>query len=599
MTANHDPLPHWDMTSVFPGLESPEFVRGAADNNAAISRLVQLFDKHAVGEQPEAPLDGRTVQAFDAVLAEYNAVFEQTRTVATYIRCFVDTDTRNTIAQARLSELQRSMVALTKLGTRFIAWVGSLDVDALIARSAAARDHAHALRKLKQRAQHLLTPAEEALAADLSLTASSAWQKLYDDVSSQIVVAFERDGKTESLGMPQIRNMAFDPDRDVRRRAFEAEAAAWKQNAVPIAAALNSIKGETNVLSKRRKWDTPLDAALFGNSIDRQTLDAMMQAARESFPDFRRHYRVKAKAMGVEKLAFYDLFAPVGKSSKTWSYVEGCAFVRENFGAYSEKLRDFADRAFRENWIDAEPRPGKVGGAYCAGLRRGESRILSNYNYAFGGVTTMAHELGHAYHNLCLANRTPLQSRTPMALAETASIFCETIVTQAALKDADTQEQIAILEESLQGSSQVVVDITSRFLFEQSVLEKREQRELSVDEFCELMRDSQLRTYGDGLDENGLHVWMWAAKPHYYGSSYYNYPYMFGLLFGLGLYARYQKDPEPFKAGYDELLSGTGMDDAAALAGRFGIDIRTPDFWRGSLDIVRADMVRFEQLVNA
>jgi oligoendopeptidase F len=272
----------------------------------------------------------------------------------------------------------------------------------------------------------------------------------------------------------------------------------------------------------------------------------------------------------------------------------------EQFGTYSERLSGFAARAFAEHWIDAEPRPGKRDGAYCTGLRGEESRVFANYKPVFGGVSTLAHELGHGYHNVNLAQRTPLQRSHPMTLAETASIFCETIIRHAALQKADEQEQLAILEASLQGSCQIVVDITSRFLFEQRIFEKRQQRELSVDELNDLMLEAQRETYGDGLDEELLHPYMWAMKPHYYstGRSFYNYPYMFGLLFGLGLYARYQQDPETFKRGYDDLLSSTGMADAATLAGRFGINLRTEDFWRASLEIIRQDIDQFEALIQ-
>jgi pepF/M3 family oligoendopeptidase len=326
----------------------------------------------------------------------------------------------------------------------------------------------------------------------------------------------------------------------------------------------------------------------------------MMHAAREAFPDFRRYMRAKAHALGLDVLSWYDIFAPVGKTSRTWNYSDATDFIVEQFGTYSRKMSEFAARAFREQWVDAEPRPGKRDGAFCMALRKDESRVFTNFKPVYEGMSTLAHELGHGYHNMVKASRTMLQAVTPMTLAETASIFCETIVRHAALRDADRQEQIAILEASLGGTNQVVVDITSRFLFESRVFETRRQRELSVDEFKDLMLQAQKETYGDGLDQNALHPYMWAMKPHYYRTdlSFYNYPYMFGELFGLGLYARFQQDPEDFRASYDDLLSSTGMADAATLAARFGIDIRTPDFWRSSLDIVRRDIDRFEELVR-
>lgn len=400
--------------------------------------------------------------------------------------------------------------------------------------------------------------------------------------------------------MSMVRNLAFDADRDLRHRAYEAELEGWKRAALPLAAALNSIKGEVNVLTSYRGWDSPLEASLLDNNIDRQTLDSMLTAARESFPDFRRYLHTKARMLGLPRLAWYDLFAPVTAGEKTWEYEDGAAFIVEQFGTFSSSLSNFAARAFREHWIDAEPREGKQDGAYCTPLRKDESRVFANYKASFDGVSTLAHELGHGYHNLNLSKRTMLQRSTPMALAETASIFCETIIRNAALQKAGQQEQIAILEASLQGSCQIVVDIASRFLFEQRLFERRRQRELSIDELNNLMLEAQRETYADGLDERALHPYMWAMKPHYYSSkvSFYNYPYMFGLLFGLGLYARYKEDGERFKTSYDELLSSTGLAEAATLAAQFGIDIRSVDFWRKSFAIVREDIEQFEKLTQ-
>ncbi len=588
------------MSVIFPSLESPEFTEAFEALVRDIVALDALFGELGVEQRDPAPLSEDTVQAFERVIARFNDVLTQTRTLGAYISAFVSTDSRDTLAQARQSELQQQTLRLAQLDTRFTAWIGSLDVEALIERSSAAHDHAFLLRKAKEQAAHLMSPAEEALAIELELTGGSAWAKLHANVTSQLSVPVSLDGKTRELPMSVVRNLAYSADRETRRRAYESELAAWERAAVPLAAALNSIKGEVNTLSRRRGWETPLDAALFDANIDRQTLDAMLEAAYESFPDFRRYLRAKAGALGLPALAWYDLFAPVGGDGREWSFADARDFIVEQFGSYSPKMASFAARAFDERWIDAEPRDGKRDGAFCMRVRNDESRVLTNFKPAFGGVSTLAHELGHGYHNTNLARRTILQSATPMTLAETASIFCETIVRHAALREAGRAEQIEILEASLQGSCQVVVDITSRFLFEQAVFERRQKRELSTDELNELMLDTQRRTYGDGLDQSLLHPYMWAVKGHYYstGRSYYNFPYMFGLLFGLGLYARYQADPDGFRSGYDELLSTTGMADAATLAAGFGIDIRAPAFWRASLGLIRDDIALFEQLVG-
>ncbi|HZR40841.1 MAG TPA: M3 family oligoendopeptidase [Ktedonobacteraceae bacterium] len=593
------PLPRWDMTPIYPGLESEEFAQGFAEVLQDIADLAQLFDARQIIQQPSLTVDDALIDTFETVIERYNSVLSRVRTLSAYISCFITTNSRDELAQARMSELQQHLVQLSLLSTRFVAWIGSLDVEALIERSSIARDHAFMLHKEKERAAHLMSPAEEALATELNLSSGTAWAKLHGNITSQISVPLEINGTPQEVPMSVIRNMAYEANRETRLRAYEAELAAWERVAVPLAAAFNSIKNEVNILTRRRQWQSPLAASLFSDNIDQRTLDAMLSAARAAFPDFRRYLHIKARGLGLQRLAWYDLFASIGTGDRVWTFDDAAAFIVEQFSSYSSRLAEFAARAFREQWIDAEPRPGKRDGAYCTLLRKDESRVFTNFKPSFGGVSTLAHELGHGYHNLNLAHRTPLQRQHPMTLAETASIFCETIIRQAALRKASREEQISILEAALQGSCQTVVDIFSRFLFEQRVFEKRQRRELSVDEFNNLMLEAQCETYGDGLDEQVLHPYMWAVKQHYYstGRLYYNYPYMFGLLFGLGLYARYQQDPEAFKQGYDDLLASTGLADAATLAARFGIDLHAEAFWQSSLDIIRRDIDRFDQLV--
>jgi pepF/M3 family oligoendopeptidase len=395
--------------------------------------------------------------------------------------------------------------------------------------------------------------------------------------------------------------LSHDVDRELRRAAYEAELRTWEANAVPLAAALNSVKGQTLALSERRGWSSPLDEALFDNQIDTETLEAMLGAVTEALPHLRRYFPAKARALGLPRLAWYDVDAPLaragdGDDRSGWAFENGRAFILEQFGTYSATMRDFAASAFRDRWIDAEPREGKRDGAFCLPIRPGESRILSNYLPSFGAMSTLAHELGHGYHNLVAASLTPLQRDIPMTAAETASIFCETIVKNAALQEASPAERVEILEGSLQSAIGVTVDVPGRFLFERRVFERRQERELSVAELNELMLEAECETYGDEVEP--LHPYMWAVKPHYYFSSYYNYPYTFGLLFGLGLYARYEQDPESFRSRYDELLASTGLDDLGTLAARLDVDVRSPGFWRSSLAVIREEIELFERLVD-
>ncbi|NOH01117.1 MAG: M3 family oligoendopeptidase [Chloroflexi bacterium] len=402
--------------------------------------------------------------------------------------------------------------------------------------------------------------------------------------------------------MPALINLRSHPDESVRRRAYEAENQAWEGAKETLAACLNGVKGEALTLDKKRGREDALHASIDAARMDRETLNAMLGAMKDSFPMFRRYFRHKAKLLGREKLAWWDIFAPMGKTDKVYSWDEARDFIVENFNKFSPDLGAFAKRAFDKNWIDGEQREGKRGGAFCMGVAAvKESRILSNYDGSFDQVSTLAHELGHAFHNECAyaADKTQLQQSTPMTLAETASIMCETVVTEAALAQTnDPQEVLAILEAQMNNASQVVVDIYSRYLFEKEVFERRAKAELSSDEINDIMERAQKATYGDGLDERYLQKFMWTWKPHYYSSgfSFYNYPYAFGLLFATGLYAIYQKRGADFVPEYKQLLASTGQARAAELADKFGINIRTKKFWADSLAIIGKRVDRYCQL---
>ena len=466
----------------------------------------------------------------------------------------------------------------------------------------AAKDHAFFLHEVVRQSKYLMSDKEETLAADLSLSGANAWSKLQGVVTSQLTVDFERDGKTVKLPMTALINLKYDPDPQIRERSYHAEHAAWDIVREPLAAAMNGVKGEVATLNKRRGRKDDVHPSLDQARIDRETLEAMMGAMRDSFPMFRSYLKAKAKKLGKDKLPWWDMFAPMGKTDRVYSYDEARELVLTQFGAFSGNLRQLAQRAFDNHWIDAEPRKGKRGGAFCMGVPAvKESRILCNFDGSLDQVSTIAHELGHAFHNECFYqhNKKPLQRTTPMTLAETASTFCETIVTEAALKTVSSAaEELAILDTSIGGANQIVVDISSRFLFEKEVFEHRANAELSADDLCEIMLRSQQETYGDGLDGRYLHKYMWTWKPHYYITdlSFYNYPYAFGLLFGTGLYAIYQQRGADFVPQYESLLASTGEADAATLAKRFGINIRDKKFWQDSLNVIGKQIERFKSL---
>ncbi|MBX3097046.1 MAG: M3 family oligoendopeptidase [Fimbriimonadaceae bacterium] len=587
-------MPKWNLEPLFSGLPSDDYANAVDRFVRQLEEAERQFDHDEIDGGEAISGTDLTAKAARAVNA-INELGDAFRPIRSFVYAHITTDATNEVAQKELSVLTKLSVRIGKLDTRFTAWLGRFDIDTVLSDPTNAA-HEFPLRKRSKESQHMMSPAEEALAADLSETGGSAWGRLYGNFSSQIEVPLNG----ETLSMSAIRTKAYDSDAGVRESAYHAELEAWKANELPIAAAMNAIKGESRYLTERRGWPSVLDMILFENNMSRASLDAMMSAARKSFPVWRRYLKAKAHALGYGGgLKWCDIFAPVGAET-AYEYDTAETFVEEQFRLYSAKMGDLAQRSAQERWVDAEPRKGKRDGAFCMGVLPGVSRILMNYKPAFGSVSTLAHELGHAYHNLCLRDRTPLQSETPMPLAETASIFCETIIKRKMLAEVEGDVKVAIFDATLQGECQVVVDITSRFLFEDEVFRCRGQSELSARELCEIMRDAQANTYGDGLNLDAMHPYMWAVKPHYYGyRGYYNFPYMFGLLFALGLYAIYQREPEGFHERYDDLLSSTGMYSATELAQRFGINIEDEAFWAGSLNVLAEDIEAFVEAVGA
>jgi oligoendopeptidase F len=595
--------PRWDLTNVYPSLESKEFNDAVADYKKQIAALEKFYKNKLskAGEKSKAkdlaPLVGEAIDRINKIQTLSSTIFP-------YIYSFVTTDSRNKLAMKTLSELEQASLPMSQLQTQFTAWLGKIssklaDVSKL---NKSAKEHAFMLKEAAEQSKYLMSEAEENLASELSLSGGNAFGKLQGTVTSQLSVDFELDGKVEKMPMPALINLRGHADESVRRRGYEAENIAWEGVKETLAACLNGVKGEANTLNRKRGRKDAIHSSIDAARMDRKSLNAMLEAMEGSFPMFRKYFKSKARKIGKEQLAWWDIFAPMGKTDKVYTYEEACNFILENFGKFSPELAAFAKRAFDNNWVDAEQRDGKRGGAFCTEVQGvKESRILCNFDGSFDQVSTLAHELGHAFHNECAyqANKTVLQQLTPMTLAETASTMCETIVTEAVLATTkDPQEELAVLEAQIQGAAQVVVDIYSRYLFEKEVFERREKSELSADDFNDIMERAQKATYGDGLDEKYLQKFMWTWKPHYYSSglSFYNYPYAFGLLFATGLYAIYQQRGEAFVQDYKNLLASTGEQTAAKLAKRFGIDITNRKFWDDSLAIIGKRIDRYCEL---
>lgn len=603
MTITTQDLPRWDLSNIYPSLDSPEYQAGF-DKLAALADEMEAFvKKNKIGElQPIAD-----VEELNRILSEYidrsNAAYELALTLQSYLFSFLTTDSFNNTASRMMSQLEPLMVRFQQQDTIFTAQVGLLaDVlPKVLEKGGSAQAHAFYLKETAEQSRYLMSQPEEALAAELSLSGPVAWNKLQGVVTSQLTWEIEtEDGKVERKPLTWIINLRSHADETMRRRGYEAELAAWKSVENVLAACMNGVKGATVVLNQKRGREDALHPSLDMARIDRPTLNAMLSAMEDSFPMFRRYFKAKAKRLGKQALPWWDLFAPMGQADRIFTYEEASNFVIDNFAAFSSGLADYARKAIANNWIDVGPREGKRAGAFCMGVPAvNESRILLNFDGSLDAVGTLAHELGHGFHNECAIGKTMLQQNTPMTMAETASIMCQTIITDASLENATSkEEQLAILENDLIDASQVVVDIYSRYLFEKEVFERRAESELSAEDLNEMMRKAQVATYGDGLDPEHLQPYMWTWKPHYYYSSlsFYNYPYTFGLLFATGLYAIYKQRGADFVPEYTALLASTGEDTAATLALRFGIDITTKKFWQDSLNIIGERVARYETL---
>jgi pepF/M3 family oligoendopeptidase len=586
-------LPHWRLETLYPSLKDEKLEKELARLDRLSKDLETLSKK---GPEDRSPSEWilRYIEAYNrcAGLHEHMSSFA-------YGHYSTNTsDAEATLLINRLEAfrlpIKRAEVAFRNLYTALER--GQIETEAL-------KEYSFFLHEQRELADKQMSPEEEDLAADLSRSGSEAWTRLQESVSSTLKTLWN-EATGEEKTVTQLRALAYHRDREVRRRGYRKELEAWESVKIPMAAALNGVKGFSVCLNKRRRYISTLARSRLQSRISRKTLDSLLRVMKESLPIFRTYLKTKAELLDIRKLAFFDIFAPVGSAAKTWSFRDARVFILDQFEEFSQEFKSFAARAFDEGWIDAEPRNGKVGGAFCMDLPLAEqSRVLCNFDGSFSSVTTLAHELGHAYHHYILREASHIHRDYPMTLAETASIFSENLVFERAISLSEGDEKLALLESFLSDAAQVIVDILSRFIFETEVLVAREGHELSSEQLCELMLGAQRETYGDALDWDRLHPYMWAVKSHYYSAdlAYYNFPYAFGLLLGLALLADYRESREAsasasadaFRRKYHNILLQTGKASAADVTKAAGFDIEDEDFWRQGLDIVKRRVEEF------
>nr|MBQ8244438.1 M3 family oligoendopeptidase [Oscillospiraceae bacterium] len=579
----------WNLDPIYRDFDDPAF---AADLQA-LREMAAGFNAFSAGLNNAGTMDGLK----QGILWEEKLTALAMKLLE-YAQLRQSTDTRDSRAGSYLGQAMQILSTTAGAEAAWKAWAAQQEnlLD-LVRGDADLKDYGFFFENLLRGSTHLLGEKGEEIAAKFSMSGANAWSDLQGYLTSTVPVSY--NGETTNLSA--VRNLAYDPDPAVRKAAYEAELACYDRIRDSVAFALNSIKLETISDCQLRKFASPLDRTLEQSYMKRETLEAMLEAMVEYMPKFRQYLKAKGRCLGHENgLPWYDLFAPMGSSGRKYTAEEARDLLVELFSTFDAELTQMVKTAFDDAWIDFYPRSGKVGGAFCADVEcLGESRILANFDGQFGDIVTLAHELGHAFHNQCIRSHRPLNHDYSMPVAETASTFNECVVNTAALAKAQSREEkLSLLESQLQDATQIIVDIYSRFRFEAMVFENREARFMDADALCALMTKAQEESYGDGLDPDCRHPYMWICKSHYYGPTFYNFPYAFGGLFARGLYAQYAREGASFVPKYKKLLYTTPVataEDAAAVA---GIDLTDKNFWRSALQTIADQIDLFCQLVG-
>lgn len=579
----------WNLDRIYKGFDDPAF---AADMDT-LRALVKQYNAFAEGLESMEALAGlrQGIELEEKLMQLFMKLIS-------YAQLRQSVSTRDSECGSRLGQVMQLLSAIAGAEATWKAWAakqeGLMDI---VAGDQLLKEYTFRFENLRKESVHLLGSLGEEIAARLELSGGNAWSEMQGYLTSTVPV--EYNGGITNLSA--IRNLAYDPDPAVRKAAYEAEIACYDKIKAPVAYALNSIKLETISDCQLRGYASPLDRTLAQSYMKRETLEAMLAAMVEYLPKFRQYLQAKARLLGHENgLPWYDLFAPVGTSGRKYTTEEARDMLVELFASFDAELARMVQTAFNEEWIDFFPRDGKSGGAFCAGVDCiGESRILTNFDGMLTDVVTLAHELGHAFHNLCIQNHRPLNKDYSMPVAETASTFNECVVMAAAIaRTEDKLEKLALVESQLQDVTQIIVDIYSRFRFEAMVFENREQQFMDADALCSIMEKAQEESYGDGLNADIRHPFMWICKSHYYGPTFYNFPYAFGGLFARGLYAQYEKEGASFVPKYKKLLYATPVATAEDVAKVAGIDLTDKEFWRSALQTVANQIDAFCELVK-
>ncbi|MET3659325.1 M3 family oligoendopeptidase [Sporosarcina psychrophila] len=588
----------WDLDVFFKGGSGSTELRTHLDS--VKEKLGSLEKTASAFEVPQSAGASKEVVNLIESLKEVALDLSQAGAV---IGCFLAADTTDKKALQLQGETGSLGARFSTIGLKIRQTLAKADEDTWngLMESDELKEFAFVLNEWREEVNLKLSEEEESLITSLSVDGYHGWGQLYDMLVGDIKIKIELDGEEKELSVGQANNLSSHENADVRKRSFEALEEAWEGKEDFFASALNHIAGFRLEVYKKRGWDSVLKEPLLRNRMSEETLDAMWGAIGVNKAPFVEYLNVKARMLGTDKMNWYDIDAPVTASTKKMSYQEGAEFILKHFGEFGPELEAFSRLAFEDSWIEAEDRPNKRPGGFCTGMPASEqSRIFMTYSGTMSNVATLAHELGHAFHSYALRPVHWMNRQYAMGVAETASTFAEMIVADAAVKAAETKdEKIALLEDKIQRSVAFFMNIHARFLFETRFYEERRNGIVSAERLNELMAEAQKEAYGDAL--NTVHPHFWASKLHFYitGVQFYNFPYTFGYLFSLSIYAKALEDGEGFEQKYMALLRDTAVMSVEDLAMKhLGEDITKQEFWAKGVALCIKDVEEFLELTS-
>ncbi len=514
-----------------------------------------------------------------------------------YVNLRQTTDTTDSATASYIDKITKKLSNSSKAKANMNRYIAEIEnLDSYIKEDSKLAEYSYFLKNIQKDKDHLLSEDVEDVLSKMDISGGQAWEMMQSYLTSTLEIDY--DGK--KITLPEVRNLAYSNNQEVRKKAYEAELASYQKIRDAIAFSINNIKAQVLTECELRGFESPLSMTLYQAHMKQETLDAMLSAMEEYMPIFHKYLRRKAEMLGYENgLPWYELFAPMGKDNTSFTLESAKNYLIKHFSPFAPDMAEMMEEAFDQEWIDFYPRKGKVGGAFCENLPFAkQSRILTNFDGTLGSVVTLSHELGHAYHGMMIQNHHMLNTDYSMPVAETASTFNENIIMNAAIDEASGETKLTLIENQLQDLAQIMCDIYSRFLFEKSVFENRKNGFIFPEQLEKLMLDAQKKAYGDGLDPNYLHPYMWINKGHYYSSSlsFYNFPYAFGGLFARGLIVKYNEMKEDFVPKYRKLLNATTISDVEDVAKLLDIDLTTKEFWIQSLKTCEERVNEFIEL---